>query len=74
MPFLIKRRKLRFFSRAPEPCGIGGTQAAPAPFLLGWLHDTMGGWDTPLALLVVVAVGLLVCGLAAGRPGLVGDP
>lgn len=54
--------------------GIGYVAAAPAPFVIGALHDATGGWDAGLVLLAVVAVALLWCGWVAGRPGMVGDP
>jgi len=54
--------------------GVGYIAAAPAPFAVGALHDLTGGWDAALWLLLVVAALLLVSGLAAGRPGMVGDP
>ena len=47
--------------------GVGYLMAAPGPFLLGAVHDLTGGWEWPLALLLVVSVGMLACCVGAGR-------
>lgn len=46
--------------------------AACGPFAIGLLHDRTGSWRPGLALLLACAVVELVCGISAGRPGLVG--
>ena len=51
---------------------IGYTIAAAGPFLLGALHDATGGWHAPLAGMLACTAVLLVAGLGAGRPLLVG--
>jgi CP family cyanate transporter-like MFS transporter len=51
---------------------LGYLLAGIAPVLVGLAHDASGGWRLPLALMAAGAIGLLACGLAAARPGLVG--
>jgi CP family cyanate transporter-like MFS transporter len=47
--------------------GIGYIVAAAGPFLLGAIHDLTGGWEWPLATLLVVSAGMLACCIGAGR-------
>ena len=55
--------------------GVGYTIAALGPLLLGVVRDVSGNWDAPIALLLVVCVGMLLTGLGAGRDRFVsGDP
>jgi MFS transporter, CP family, cyanate transporter len=66
-----------FVLRAPDPKragelsgmaqAIGYGVAATGAFAVGALHDASGGWDLPLAALLVVIVPLAVAGIAAGR-------
>ena len=51
---------------------VGYTIAAAGPFLLGALHDATGGWGAPLAAMLALTAVLLVAGLGAGKPGVVG--
>jgi CP family cyanate transporter-like MFS transporter len=53
--------------------GVGYVFAAIAPFALGGIHDLTSGWDAPVAVMIAMAVALLACGLAASRPGMVGE-
>ena len=57
--------------RAAELSGmaqaIGYTLAAAGPLGVGALHDWSGGWDAPLAALLLMTVPLLAAGLLAGR-------
>jgi CP family cyanate transporter-like MFS transporter len=57
--------------RAAELSGmaqaIGYSLAAVGPLAVGALHDWSGGWDAPLAALLVTTVPLLATGVAAGR-------
>jgi CP family cyanate transporter-like MFS transporter len=48
--------------------------AACGPFLVGLLHDLVGGWSRPLALLVAMLVPQAVAGLGAARPGVIAVP
>jgi CP family cyanate transporter-like MFS transporter len=50
---------------------VGYLIAATGPLAVGLLHEATGGWTAGLVLLLVVVVGQLVVGLAAGRPRLV---
>ncbi|HEX4804908.1 MAG TPA: MFS transporter [Conexibacter sp.] len=51
---------------------VGYTLAALGPIAVGALHDATGGWRTPLAVLIALALGALALGLAASRRGYVG--
>jgi MFS transporter, CP family, cyanate transporter len=57
--------------RAAELSGmaqaIGYSLAAIGPFAIGAFHDWSGDWDLPLIALLIVALPLLVVGVAAGR-------
>jgi MFS transporter, CP family, cyanate transporter len=57
--------------RAAELSGmaqaIGYGLAAIGPLVFGGLHDWSGGWNVPLAALLVTTVPLLAAGVAAGR-------
>jgi MFS transporter, CP family, cyanate transporter len=57
--------------RAAELSGmaqaIGYSLAAIGPLAIGAFHDWSGDWDVPLIALLVVALPLLVVGVAAGR-------
>jgi CP family cyanate transporter-like MFS transporter len=46
---------------------IGYLLAATGPIALGWLHDTTGTWNWPLAALAVVAAVALAAGFGAAR-------
>ncbi|HEX5146506.1 MAG TPA: MFS transporter [Conexibacter sp.] len=50
---------------------VGYTLGAVGPIAVGALHDLTGSWSAPLIVLVVLAVLLMLVGLAAGRPGYV---
>ena len=52
---------------------VGYLLAAFGPILVGVLHDTTGSWNVPLALLLVVSLGIAVFGILAGRPRFVED-
>ncbi|SNR39220.1 CynX/NimT family MFS transporter [Actinomadura mexicana] len=45
--------------------------AGTGPLAVGVLHDATGGWNVPLALLLVLVVPEVVVGLLAARPGFV---
>ena len=45
--------------------------AASGPFLVGLLHDAIGGWAGPLTLLLAMQVPQLVAALSAARPGVI---
>lgn len=51
---------------------VGYLLAAAGPLLLGVVHDLTGGWTVPMILMLVALVPILVFGLQAGRPRLVG--
>lgn len=51
---------------------IGYLLAALGPVAVGILHDVTHGWTVPLAVLVGVSGSLLLTGLGAARPGMVG--
>lgn len=63
--------------RAPDPHrsaelsgmaqAIGYSLAAVGPLAIGALKDSSGGWDLPLAVLLVATVPLFVAGFEAGR-------
>lgn len=50
---------------------VGYLLAAAGPLALGALHDATGGWDAVLVAMLVLAAGMLACGLGAARPGTV---
>ncbi|MBV6713208.1 MFS transporter [Paenibacillus chitinolyticus] len=52
---------------------FGYLLAAAGPILFGFLHDTTGGWTTPLLLLAAIAVLLFVVGQGAAANGFVGE-
>jgi CP family cyanate transporter-like MFS transporter len=52
--------------------GTGSVLAAAGPFVLGFLHDLSGGWSVPLVAMLVLIGVMALCGLAAGRPRMVG--
>lgn len=58
-------------ARAAELSGmahaIGYALAAVGPLAVGALRDWTGGWDAPLAALLLATVPLLAAGVAAGR-------
>lgn len=62
--------------RAAELSGmaqtVGYLLAATGPLMLGAVHDLTDGWTVPMIVMVVALVPILVSGLAAGRPRLVG--
>ncbi|NDU75304.1 MFS transporter [Actinomadura sp. DSM 109109] len=45
--------------------------AGAGPLAVGVLHEATGGWNVPLALLLVLVVPEVVVGLLAARPGFV---
>ena len=53
--------------------GVGYTIAALGPLLLGVVRDVSGGWDAPIAIMLVVCAGMLLTGLGAGRDRFVAD-
>jgi MFS transporter, CP family, cyanate transporter len=64
-------------ARAPDPAtaaslsafaqGLGYLVASVGPLLVGFLHTATGGWNVPVAVLLVVAVLQLITGWLAGR-------
>lgn len=48
--------------------------AAGGPFLVGLLHDLVGGWTAAVILLGAMSVPPLFAGLGAARPGLIAHP
>jgi len=52
---------------------FGYLLAAAGPILFGFLHDTTGGWTTPLLLLAVIAVLLFIVGQGAAANRFVGE-
>jgi CP family cyanate transporter-like MFS transporter len=50
---------------------LGYLLAAAGPFVLGWLHDLTGGWDWPLALLLVLLAPMFWAGWGAARNAVV---
>lgn len=50
---------------------VGYVLAASGPTLFGYIHDQSGNWDTPLAVIVGLAVLTVIFGYAAGRKGYV---
>jgi CP family cyanate transporter-like MFS transporter len=65
-------------ARAPDPAAaaslsafaqsVGYLVAAAGPLEVGLLHTATGGWDIPVALLLVLTVAELAVGLLAARP------
>jgi CP family cyanate transporter-like MFS transporter len=51
---------------------VGYLLAALGPLLLGAVHDLSHGWTVPMIAMTVALLPILVAGLAAGRPRLVG--
>lgn len=51
--------------------GWGYLLAAMGPLGIGVLHEVTGGWDVPLAALLLLLVPKLTAGLIAGAPGYV---
>jgi CP family cyanate transporter-like MFS transporter len=47
--------------------GIGYLLAAAGPVAVGALHDLTGGWEWPVALLLVMCACMLACCVGAGR-------
>ncbi|MFI6514745.1 CynX/NimT family MFS transporter [Spirillospora sp. NPDC050679] len=54
--------------------GVGYVIAALGPLAIGALHDATHGWTVPMAVVLVIAVALVVPGMAAGRDRTVGGP
>jgi CP family cyanate transporter-like MFS transporter len=64
-------------ARAPDPIaaaslsalaqGGGYLLATTGPLAVGLLHQATGGWNVPIALLLVLCVAELVSGWLAGR-------
>jgi CP family cyanate transporter-like MFS transporter len=50
---------------------LGYVVSASGPLLLGIIHDATGSWTVPLVVMLGLCVAMLVCGIGAGRPGLV---
>jgi cyanate transporter len=55
---------------------LGYLLAAAGPFVLGWLHDLTGGWEWPVALLLVLLIPMVWAGWGAARDAVVevGEP
>jgi CP family cyanate transporter-like MFS transporter len=51
---------------------VGYLLAATGPLLLGAIHDLSHGWTVPMIAMTVALVPILLSGLAAGRPRMVG--
>jgi CP family cyanate transporter-like MFS transporter len=51
---------------------VGYLVAASGPLVLGAVHDAVGGWTLPMALVTAVTVPQLLAGLGAARPLQVG--
>ncbi|MBT2384202.1 MFS transporter [Streptomyces sp. ISL-11] len=47
--------------------------AIPGPLLVGWLNESTGGWDAPIALMAALMVPQVVAGVLAGRDRTVED-
>jgi MFS transporter, CP family, cyanate transporter len=70
--------------RAPDPMaaaslsalaqGGGYLLATTGPLAVGLLHDATGGWDVPIALLLVLCAAELVAGWQAGRDAVLPGP
>jgi len=52
---------------------MGYLLAAIGPTLFGFLHDATNGWKIPLIVMFVMAVLLLIFGVASGRDRLIGQ-
>ncbi|SEF67396.1 MFS transporter [Paenibacillus sp. UNC499MF] len=52
---------------------FGYLLAAAGPILFGFLHDTTGGWTTPLLLLAAIAVLLFIVGQGAAANRFIGE-
>ncbi|UQI44260.1 MFS transporter [Streptomyces sp. HU2014] len=52
---------------------VGYLLAIPGPLLVGWLNETTGGWDAPIALMAALMVPQAVAGVLAGRDRVVED-
>lgn len=48
---------------------VGYLLAAPFPWFVGWLCEVSGSWTLAFGFLVVPALGVVVAGWLAGRPG-----
>ncbi|MFD0715270.1 CynX/NimT family MFS transporter [Paenibacillus sp. GCM10027626] len=46
---------------------VGYLLAAGGPMLFGVLHDSSGGWRTPLIVLLAASIAFMLSGFAAGR-------
>ncbi|MGK5628080.1 CynX/NimT family MFS transporter [Streptomyces sp. URMC 123] len=46
---------------------IGYLLSIPGPLLVGWLYESSGGWDLPIALMAGLMVPQIVAGVLAGR-------
>ncbi|MBB5118331.1 transporter [Streptomyces eurocidicus] len=53
--------------------GTGYLLAVPGPLLVGWLNETTGGWDVPIAFMAALMVPQAVAGVLAGRDRVVED-
>ncbi|GAA0489626.1 MFS transporter [Streptomyces sp. NPDC046215] len=52
---------------------VGYLIAIPGPLLVGWLNESTGGWDLPIALMAALMVPQVVAGVLAGRDRTVED-
>jgi CP family cyanate transporter-like MFS transporter len=52
---------------------VGYTLAATGPLVVGALHDLTGSWTVPLLVCLALIVPMSAAGLAAARPGFVGE-
>ncbi|GAA0343690.1 MFS transporter [Streptomyces blastmyceticus] len=52
---------------------IGYLISIPGPLLVGWLNESTGGWNWPIALMASLMVPQIVAGVLAGRDRTVED-
>ncbi|MFC5722443.1 CynX/NimT family MFS transporter [Streptomyces gamaensis] len=52
---------------------VGYLVSIPGPLLVGWLNETTGGWNAPLALMAALMVPQIIAGVLAGRNRTVED-
>ena len=67
-----------FIARSPSPQaaaalsamsqGFGYLLAATGPVIIGVVHQALGGWTVPMAILLAFLVAEGVAGMLAGRP------
>ncbi|MBO0884199.1 MAG: hypothetical protein J2P17_28510, partial [Mycobacterium sp.] len=59
-------------NRSAMAQGIGYLLGSVGVLAVGDLHTTSHGWAVPVAFLLVVLAGQIICGLAVRHPGGVG--